>query len=277
MVHDSLVIDFGDDDDGSKCTYGYLVEKDKTELYANEKLTIKVYAINSSLLSGITIYKEAVSLGNGVLMQTVESVTENIGFEGSKYSSVTYPISSITSANAATSLLTINNKQMQVVYTAGSYITLNKLQDVCVIANTSEDLYGSIDVTYIANKTYKQYVWTAPVVAKEISFPFFVLNNGEVLEIFNIKVKVDAATTTEVDVKFVVKDIANDMLIPNANITIYEHNTLIPYKTGISDSNGECIFRLYKGQTYDLKTIANNYIDSDKDYINNDTITIPLT
>jgi hypothetical protein len=75
----------------------------------------------------------------------------------------------------------------------------------------------------------------------------------------------------DVNVKFTVKDIANDSVIPGAIVNITGHGVNL---TKIANGLGEITATLKKGNTYNLKTTASGFTDSDVDYLNNDSVTI---
>ena len=75
-----------------------------------------------------------------------------------------------------------------------------------------------------------------------------------------------------VNLEILVTDICSEEPIPNASVQIDGLGS------GTTDANG--IFRLgtpaIAGQTYDIKTTALNYEDSDVDFLNNDSFTVPV-
>lgn len=84
-------------------------------------------------------------------------------------------------------------------------------------------------------------------------------------------------TGTEVrlrNITLVIKDIVSDDPIPNADVVV--SLSKITVFSGITNANGKVtIFDLIEGATYDLSVKATDYIDSDEDYLNNDSFTVP--
>lgn len=280
-IHSSLSVDFGDEE--KECQYDIFVEVDKNPCKPNETVTIKIYGSNYIDLQYIKLFKEEQDLGLGIIKNVVESESENIVFDDSIFATTKYPIHSFNSAIAATSILKLNDKMIESLYTAGSQIFISKYGDSCVkLSDNSDKLYGSIDLDYNANKNYKEYRWKAPNIQSTITYPFFVLDketeDSEYEVIDKLSITVEKSTRANIDVKFIIKDIANDRTIKDAQIIIdQEENEDFESLSGVSDDNGEVIFNLMQGETYQIYTIAEGYIDSDKDYINNDTFTVPTS
>lgn len=83
-------------------------------------------------------------------------------------------------------------------------------------------------------------------------------------------------TTTLSDIVLIIKDIVSDEIIKDANVVV-SLNGIQTY-SGVTNSNGKVtIPDLIVGSTYDLKVTATNYLDSDVDYLNNDSFTVPST
>lgn len=271
-THESLTIQFGEE---SECDYGYMVEIISTPCKAKDLVYIRLYAKSFEELENVYIYQEDVSLGTGILKSKTESKTENITFEESAYAKTVYPIQTFSQATASTKIIYIKNNKLKLLYNKGTIVNLEKINDVCLkIKNNSKLLYGSVEIDYIANKKYREYKWYAPNVELTTTYPFFVVDENEekILEKFNIEVQ----NKENIDVKLIIKDIANDVLLPDANIEIWiEDNPNFKRLTGISDENGEAIFNLTTETTYNLKVTKKGYLSTNEDYINNDKFTVP--
>lgn len=274
---DSLVLKFGDSDgtgdsDSSDCVTDISVTIDKTPCQANDTVLIYIYGSETEL-QFIKLFQENQDLGLGQLNIQNTTENENITFNNSTIAQTKYSIRSITSLIASTEILALNNKQIQSIFSAGSRIPSIKKGDLCVgVANVNQSLYGSMDIQYEANKVYKLYKWIAPNVENTTTFPFFVLDKSSELSEYEVsetfEVKVEKSLNQEVDIKFIVKDVANGQLIAGASVTILN-------QTQTTDNKGEVVFKLMQGQTYNIATVAKNYIDSNKDYLNNDVFTVP--
>lgn len=73
------------------------------------------------------------------------------------------------------------------------------------------------------------------------------------------------------DVTLTVKDVITGNPIPFANVIVSGVGS------GSTNENGQITFsNLQKGQTYDVVTRATGYQDSNTDYLNNDSFTIPM-
>ena len=271
-THESLTIQFGEE---SECDYGYMVEIISTPCKTKDLVYIRLYAKSFEELENVYIYQEDESLGTGILKSKTESKTENITFEESAYAKTTYPIQTFSQATASTKIIYINNNKLKLLYNKGTIVNLEKINDVCLkIKNNSKLLYGSVEIDYVANKKYREYKWYAPNVELTTTYPFFVVDENEekILEKFNIEVQ----NKENIDVKLIIKDIANDVLLPDANIEIWiEDNPNFERLTGISDENGEAIFNLTTETTYNLKVTKEGYLSTNEDYINNDKFTVP--
>jgi len=278
-VHDSLVVKFGDEE--KDCQYNIFVEVDKNPCKPNETVTIKVYGANYIDLQYIKLYKEEQDLGSGQLKIVVDNEVENIVFDETIYAATKYPIQNINSTIATTSILKLDNNLIQNVFTAGSQLVAKKYSDSCIrLADTDTKLYGSVDIDYEASKSYKEYLWQAPNIDTTITYPFFVLDKEtelddyEIIEKFNITV--EKSSNVMVDVKFYVKDIANDLIIKNAQVTISQpDNSDFETIQETTNEDGYIIVSLMQGETYNIHTLATNYIDSENDYISNDSFTVP--
>lgn len=84
------------------------------------------------------------------------------------------------------------------------------------------------------------------------------------------------ATSTLRDVTLVIKNIVSDEVIAGAEVTVsLEGNEIF---SGFSNVNGKVTIQdMIEGATYDLDVKATNYLDSDSDYLNNDSFTVPST
>lgn len=269
----SLNIDF---DETSECSYNIATEVETSPSPPNTKVYIRIYGSSSEKLQNINLYKEAQNLGSGNLKITKEDLSENIVFNDTVYAQTKYPIYSITDATAATALLAIKNKRLSIIHSSGTNLNVQRSGDICIkIAGNTESLYGSINLEYKAHRIYKEYIWTTPNITTTTEYPFFVVDTGEVVDTFNIKVEVQSDVI--VDIQFVVSDIANDRPVKDAivRITQPDNPSFIALEDTTND-NGEVIFSLVSGQTYDIKTTAEGFIDSDLDYISNDTFTVPV-
>lgn len=270
----NLNIDFGETSD---CSYELTTEVISSPSPPNTKVYIRVYGASIDKLQNILVFKEAQGLGLGSIKITQEDVLENIVFDNSVYSKTKFPISSINNAIAATSLISVRNKSLITLESSGSFLNMQKSGDICVkIVNITENIYGSVDLNYKANKIYKEFVWTTPNVTAGTSFPFFVLDDGEVIDTFNISVEIGSSYEA-IDVKFIVSDIANDRIVKDATVRIIQSgNSDFTPLEDTTNENGEVIFSLFPGQTYQIKTTADGFIDSDLDYISNDSFTVPV-
>ena len=271
-THESLTIQFGEE---SECDYGYMVEIISTPCKTKDLVYIRLYAKSFEELENVYIYQEDESLGTGILKSKTESKTENITFEESAYAKTVYPIQTFSQATASTKIIYIKNNKLKLLYNKGTIVNLEKINDVCLkIKNNSKLLYGSVEIDYVANKKYREYKWYAPNVELTTTYPFFVVDENEekILEKFNIEVQ----NKENIDVKLIIKDIANDVLLPDANIEIWiEDNPNFERLTGISDENGEAIFNLTTETTYNLKVTKEGYLSTNEDYISNDKFTVP--
>ena len=271
-THESLTIQFGEE---SECDYGYMVEIISTPCKIKDLVYIRLYAKSFEELENVYIYQEDVSLGTGSLKSKKEDKTENITYDESAYAKTTYPIQTFSQATASTKIIYINNNKLKLLYNKGATVNLEKINDICLkIKNNTKLLYGSVEIDYVANKKYREYKWYAPNVELTTTYPFFVVDENEekILEKFNIEVQ----NKENIDVKLIIKDIANDVLLPDANIEIWiEDNPNFKRLTGISDENGEAIFNLTTETTYNLKVTKEGYLSTNEDYINNDKFTVP--
>lgn len=287
MIKDSLVIDFGDETEENECEFKLKIEIKDNPCKSEAQVKIRVLGKDIEYLNNIELYAEENKLSNAVFNISNETEIENITFDDSIYSKTTYTIGQINSAVAATSLLEIITQDKQsiinVKYSSGSNVYLVKEGDICVkvseILTQSEaasysPLYGSVDITYQAHKIYKEYTWKAPLVESEteLSVPFFVFYQGGKVENFNIVVQ---PKYQPIDIKFTIKDIQNESIIPNARVHIT--NIALGYsEQQTSNEKGECIFTLIPGETYNIETTAEGYINSNQDYINNDSFVVPV-
>jgi len=284
---DSLVLNFKDDD---KYTYGIkvyvdapsykdsdLFSKTETTCKSGEKVYIYVAAATLNELQNIFVYDSTTSMGIGTAGTESGTIDENIYFDDELISKTDKPISKINTATAATILINLGVPSPSTIINKGDIVTLIKNTDSSVkVNNNNLKITGSVNLNYDYLIKYKKYEWTAPTPDIETEYPFSVYNNGILEDTFSITVTVDEVAPI-VDVKLVIKDIANDSIISNANINITcEDIDDFLEKKGISDENGECSFKLQSGETYQLKVTANGYISSDIDYLNNDSFTVPI-
>lgn len=82
---------------------------------------------------------------------------------------------------------------------------------------------------------------------------------------------------TLVDVTLTIKDVMTDAVIPEATVEISKSGIVL--FTGVSNASGELTVPgiCATGETYDIKTTASLYFDSDVDYLNNDSFTVPVS
>jgi len=289
MPQESLVLSFSDDD--KEYAYGIKVYVDtpeykdndlfsntETSCKPNEKVNIYVAAATVNELKNIVLYDGVANMGLGTAGTESNTIDENIYFDDKIIAETDKPILSINTATAATALINLSALMPTIVMPKGELVSLIKNTDSSVkISNNTSKVVGSVDLNYTYSIKYKKYVWTAPNTDKETEFPFSVYNNGTLEDTFSINVVPDDEVAPIVDVKLVIKDIANDSIISNANIAINcDDIDNFVEKTSISDENGECVFELQSGKTYQLKVTANGYISSDIDYLNNDSFTVPI-
>lgn len=276
---DSLVLNFGDEDE-DKCNVGISFEIDKTPCKPNDTVSIYIYGSETDL-QYLKLFQEDKDLGLGKLEIQNTTKTENISFNESSYAETKYTINNINSAVATTSILKLQKKSIVSLYAKGSNISTIKKGNSCVGINDNDSLlYGSIDINYEAEKVYKLYTWKAPNVTSTTIYPFFITNKdneeSEYSVTDNFEITVEKNLNQEVDIKFIVKDVANDRLIKDAEVTISQpNNNDFVDKNGTTDDKGEVIFKLMQGETFNIKILATGYIDSDKDYLNNDVFTVP--
>jgi len=75
-------------------------------------------------------------------------------------------------------------------------------------------------------------------------------------------------------VTLIIKDIVSDAIISGASVIVTLSGTEI--FNGTSNENGKVtIQNMIIGSTYDLMVTATNYLNSDADYLNNDSFTVP--
>lgn len=76
------------------------------------------------------------------------------------------------------------------------------------------------------------------------------------------------------DITLVIKDVITDDVITGAQITVSLENVQVFY--GVSNDEGMVTIKdMIVGATYDLLVTATNYLDSNEDYLNNDSFTVP--
>ena len=81
--------------------------------------------------------------------------------------------------------------------------------------------------------------------------------------------------TTFRDITLVIKDIVSDSEIAGATVVV-EYNSIQIF-SGAANSQGRVTLQdLTIGASYDIKITATNYLDSDSDYLNNDSFTVPV-
>jgi len=269
----TLVIDFGGE---SEYQYGLQVYVDKNPCTPGDIVNIYVYAANSTRLQNVKIYKESESLGTGTSGSETDSKEETIKFEDFNTSKLSEPISSINSSNAASALLYYSSDGFTTEYSKGASLTLNVVDDIGVNIDNCKNVYGSVYVDYTYKKHYKKYPYTvSSSLEEDTEIPFFLEDNGQIVDNFFLKVIV--SQFEEIPVDIIIKDIANDSLISNATVEITESFGDNPQTfEQTTDSNGKCTFTLKPGKTYTSKITHDDYIDSDLDRINNDTFTVPI-
>jgi len=78
------------------------------------------------------------------------------------------------------------------------------------------------------------------------------------------------------DITLTIKDVMSDDIIPDATIELSKEGIVL--FTGTSNAEGEITIQgiCSTGETYDIKTTATSYFDSDVDYLNNDSFTVPV-
>ena len=90
----------------------------------------------------------------------------------------------------------------------------------------------------------------------------------------SITVKYTGESTVLRDVTLVIKDIISDAIIPEAAVTVTLEDIQI-YAVTTNEEGKVTLQDMIIGKTYDLLITAIDYLDSDADYLNNDSFTVP--
>jgi len=273
MTSSSLLINFSDLD---ACDYGIKFEYSPSPAEPGKQVKIKLYGASKEELDKTRLYYGSQDLGKGSFIKTesILSYRESIYFNEENLKLTKYPFNEIKSATASSELIIIEDDIITSFAPRGESINLHKEKDACV--NIKEIVTGSIEVSYDAIKKYKTYNWTAPNVVVDTEFPFYVVREDHDPQ--EESILVSSETYDPVDVKLIIKDIANDRLISEADITITKENDIeFEPIIGKSDINGEFIANnLIPNQEYNLLVTKEGYIDSNLDYLNNDTFKVPV-
>ena len=152
---------------------------------------------------------------------------------------------------------------------AGGTVLINEK-----ILTTSEKVIGILKCTYSIKFDRLQLV--APVTFTDEKI-IVVAHYDDETKVGSTSISVnylDSTTISKVNVELTIKDISDDKIIPGASVTVSLSNVVL--FTGISNEKGTVTIPLLtKGVTYDLKVTVTNFINSDLDYLNNDSFTVP--
>jgi len=268
----SVVMEFKEN---SECEYGVNVIVEDSPASPGDDVEIHVYASTKAILSSCVIYNGSTSMGKGgSISSESDSIIENIFYSNNRYGKSTYPLNTITTQIASTEIVEIKNDLISNLYTKGSIISAIKKGDICLdISNSNAN--GSVSVSYSYYIYKKTYSWIAPEIeSDEVEYPFFLEKEGKIVDDFSIVVS-DKTKGEDDDIKFIIKDIANDALIKDASVTISSSDDDFITLTDTTDINGEVVFTLSQGDSYSILINHAEYISSDTDNINNDTFTVP--
>lgn len=266
MVKDSVTVNFGDTK--ATCDFTPYVEVETSPCKSNDIVLIKLFAKEMSDFTNLKIYYGSNPLSGGNVKFLNDIEIESSVFDDSYSGKTKKPINIINSVTATSEIVTFSNNTFLNVYNIGVNIPCLITGDICFQATNTKKLFGSVDVAYQYKIYQKEYQWIAPYVTKNTLYPFYVLYNNKKLTTFTIEVQ---PLSVQKDITLVVKNVANDVVIQSANITITDGTNIY---TGVSDTNGECIFSLYTNINYDVIITASGFIDSNIDYLNNDSFTI---
>lgn len=266
MVKDSVTVNFGDTK--TDCDFTPYVEVKTSPCQSNDTVLIKLFAKKMVDFTNLKIYygSNPLSGGNVKFLNDVE--TEGTVFEDSYSGKTKKPINVINSVIATSEIVTFSNNTFLNVYNAGVNIPCLITGDICFQATNTKKLFGSVDITYQYKMYQKEYRWIAPFVTNNTSYPFYVLYNNKKLQTFHIEVQ---PSSIKKDITIVIKNVANDATIPGASIVINGGGKVF---YGTSDINGKCDFTLFTNINYNVEVSASGYIDTDKDYLNNDSFVI---
>ena len=147
------------------------------------------------------------------------------------------------------------------------------------VAMLSENIIGILECTYEAYFDRLQLTPPLGFDASEI-IVIAIFNASDTLDPVSLSVAYEATEEETfivyTDVTLYIKDIETEEAIEGATVTISKGGTKV--FTGKSNADGiVTVNDLEEGETYDILTVATNYIDSDKDYIKNGSFTVPVS
>jgi len=268
----SLEISFTDSIE--ECDYGIIFEPDPNPAREGDKVKIYLYGASKEELDKTRLYYGSSDLGMGSPVKTEieEDYEESIYFNDTNIVKTKYPFSTINSSIASTEIVIKNGNKIESYLPKGETVDLTKESDACI--NIKEIVTGSIKINYNASKKYKTYNWDVPNIDTDTEFPFYVVREGHEPQEESLIAKI-SDSYENVDVKLIIKNIANDQIIKDAQVTVTKQGTDPEVLNDVSDENGECVFSLTPNATYDLRVTAVGFIDSNNDYLNNDSFRVP--
>lgn len=256
-----------DESTPSKSSYTYRLEEDsdyfeivngvsRSKYFPTDTVYLKVFPSRS-----ILDYNLFSSLGTlsvisvGVLFERTETVlfTQDITAKTS------YSIQSILSTSWSGEnggSVSFNNTDLTISYPVTSILTITYLTKGDRLSLVNNDDYPDLDEFDVL--CVSQY------------------NNGgdasERISFMKSVSDVDGIQLT--NVVLTIKDVITDIIIPNALVTVTGNGINF---SSVADANGRVLIpNLIRGYTYQIKTVSSGYFNSDEDYLNNDSFTVPM-
>ena len=138
------------------------------------------------------------------------------------------------------------------------------------VITTSSKVIGILKCTY--GKEFDRLKLTVPQNMEDDQV--IVMVGSEINGYDSITVDYSGSASTFRDVTLIIKDIVSGDIISGASIVVTLES--IEIFNGTSNENGKVTIQdMIIGSTYDLSATATNYLNSDADYLNNDSFTVP--
>ena len=276
----TLVINLSDGESSDTCSKSVLFQVKNGNLLPGQHVSFLIWGLSWSELDRYTVVDSAqincTFVGRNTVYTQGDLCSSDVAFEGdSLYAQMEWPCDFIYNAIALSGIMGVTkDNRLQSLHSPGHIIhggLISRKGYSCVAYNNNafKGIVGAMRV-YSYPPNNKEF--SAPVIAG--INPFFILRDGLFVKAFNIEVKDDSASDSDVipsrwySVNLYFVDADTGMPLQNVNVD------LGGVRTGVTGVSGQVQFKDLPPGDYSLKATKIGYYDSLQDDIDNDTLRV---
>ena len=268
----TLVLDFSSR--SSDCS-GLKIEQPGGEFSAGDQVELRLWGPLSEL-TGWELLQETTSLGTGTRKVSTDlNVEEDVEFaisaEPQNNADLEWPVDTLVSVVPKTRLLKMDDNNRPVVWARREVEALSKFarRGHCGIKTKDKTaIYGTVRVSYRRLKNYLSWYWTIPA-GYAGNIWFFLYKDGELHHVFAIEVPTLASEVVEYK-NIIIEMIDHSSEAPLEGVEIIWDGLSVGY----TDADGTLYLDQVRTGTHTFKGILAGYLDTDKDSLSNEEVTV---